>query len=65
MLDGLLLLADFCVSYKADIKAILNIEIIKTMISKVENDKNEIKNQDTLNNLNWAKQVMNEIYTNY
>ena len=65
MLDGLLLLADFCVSYKADIKAILNIEIIKTMISKVENDKNEIKNQDILNNLNWAKQVMNEIYTNY
>ena len=65
MKDGLLLLADFCLSYKADIKAILNIEIIKAMISKVENDKYESRNKETLDNLNWAKQAINDIYTNY
>lgn len=65
MKDGLFLLADFCLSYKADIKAILNIEIIKTMISKIESDKNESRNKETLDSLNWAKQVINGIYINF
>ena len=65
MKDGLFLLADFCLSYKADIKAILDIEIIKTMITKVENDKNESRSKEAMDGLNWAKQVINDIYTNY
>lgn len=65
MKDGLLLLADFCLSYKADIKPILNIETIKNMITKIESDKYESRNKDTLNSLNWAKQVINDSYSNY
>ena len=65
MKDGLFLLADFCLSYKADIRAILDIEILKTMINKVENDKNESRNKETMDMLNWAKKVINDIYTNY
>jgi hypothetical protein len=65
MRDGLSLLADFCSSYKSDIKAILNSEIIKNMIQSIENDKNESKVQQTIETVNWAKQVINDIYNKY
>ena len=59
--DGLFLLADFCQEYGKDIKSIINIENIKTIIKKIENDKDECNDQETLERLNWAKQAIIQI----
>ena len=60
--DGLFLLADLCEVYKSEIKNILNIENIKTMIKKIEND-NIVKKDETFNNsLQWAKNAISEIF---
>ena len=65
MKDGLSLLADFCNSYKSEIKSILNIETIKIMIQTIENDKKESNIQQTIETVNWAKQVISDIYNQY
>ena len=65
MRDGLLLLADFCCSYNSDIKTTLNIDTIKIMIQKIENDKIESKIEGTIEGVNWAKQIINDIYIKY
>ena len=59
--DGLFLLVDFCDCYKADILAIIKIEIIKNMINKIERDENESENEGTITGIEWAKSVFNEI----
>ena len=60
--DSLFLLADFCQEYTKDIKSIINIENIKTMIKKIENDEIEGKNELTIERLNWAKGAIGEIF---
>ena len=64
MKDGLFLLADFCDSYKENIKPLLNIDLIKNMITKIENDKEQSKDLITKNGLDWAKSVFDSIYSN-
>ena len=59
---GLFLLVDFCDCYKKDIKSILNIEIVKHMINKLENDKDESRNENTITGIEWAKNTISEIY---
>ena len=54
-------MADFCQEYGKDIKSIINIENIKTIIKKIENDKDECNDQETLERLNWAKQAIIQI----
>ena len=54
-------MADFCQEYGKDIKSIINIENIKTVIKKIENDKDECNDQETLERLNWAKQAIIQI----
>ena len=53
--DSLFILADFCQEYTKDIKSIINIQNIKAMIKKIENDEIEGKNEITIVRLNWAK----------
>ena len=53
--DSLFILADFCQEYTKDIKSIINIQNIKAMIKKIENDEIEGKNEITIDRLNWAK----------
>ena len=60
--DGLFLLADFCEAYGNDIKSILDIENIKTMIKKIERDKIEGKDKTTIDRLNWAKIAISGIF---
>ena len=60
--DGLFLLADFCDSYKKDIKNILNIENIKNLIQKIENDKTLNKDENFFDSLRWAKNAIGEIF---
>ena len=60
--DSLFLLADFCQEYTKDIKSIINIENIKTMIKRIENDEIEGKNELTIERLNWAKSAIGEIF---
>ena len=60
--DGLFLLADFCDAYGNDIKSILDIENIKTMIKKIEKDKIEGKDKTTIDRLNWEKIAISGIF---
>ena len=60
--NGLFLLVDFCECYKNDIKPLLNIEIIKNMINKIENDKTESNNDSTRAGIEWAKSIIGELY---
>ena len=60
--NGLFLLVDFCDCYKNDIKPLLNIEIIKNMINKIENDKTESNNDSTRAGIEWAKSIIGELY---
>jgi importin subunit beta-1 len=62
MKDGLFLLIDFCVCYNEDILQILNIEIIKDLINKIENDKEQSTNEETIKSLDWSKSVINDLY---
>ena len=64
MKSGLFLISDFCVSYKGHIKPFLNLELIKEMITKIENDKIEGKDPTTREGINWAKQVITQIVKN-
>ena len=58
--DGLFLLADFCEKYKGDIKNILNIDNIKTMIKTIEI---EGRNKISQNELDWAKETIGSLFT--
>ena len=58
--DGLFLLADFCEKYKGDIKNILNIDNIKTMIKTIEL---EGRNKISQNELDWAKETIGSLFT--
>ena len=55
-------MADFCEAYGNDIKSILDIENIKTMIKKIERDKIEGKDKTTIDRLNWAKIAISGIF---
>ena len=60
--EGLFLIIDFCACYKSeDIIKIINIDYIKNMINKIENDKNEFNDEATKNGIEWAKSVIGEI----
>ena len=61
--EGLLLIADFCDSYQGNIKPLLDKSIIKNMVTQIENDKNEMKDQFTKAGLDWAKKTIDKAYT--
>lgn len=61
--NGLFLLVDFCDCYRHDIKPILNIEIIKNMINKIESDNNGNINEDIRDGIEWTKKILAELYT--
>lgn len=62
--DGLMLLGDFANAYGKNIKNLLNLETLKDMMHKVENDEIEGKNQITIDGLNFFKQSMNNLFYN-
>ena len=62
--DGLFLIADFCESYKTDIKLLLDKSIIKNMVTQIENDKSEENDLITKTGLDWAKKTIDKIYQN-
>ena len=64
MKEGLFLLADFCESYKENIKPLLDIQLIKKMFAKIENDNKEASDITTKNGLDWAKSIFEKIYSN-
>ena len=64
MKEGLFLLADFCESYKGNIKPLLDIQLIKKMLAKIENDNKEASDITTKNELDWAKSIFEKIYSN-
>ena len=64
MKEGLFLLADFCESYKGNIKPLLDIQLIKKMLAKIENDNKEASDITTKNGLDWAKSIFEKIYSN-
>ena len=60
--DGLFLICDFCYCYKNDIIAILNIDIIKNMINKIESDTNLIEEEEIKNGIQWAKTILQSVF---
>ena len=64
MKEGLFLLADFCESYKGNIKPLLDIQLIKKMFAKIENDNKEASDITSKNGLDWAKSIFEKIYSN-
>ena len=64
MTSGLFIIGDFCDTYKGQIKPLLDVNLIKNMFTQIENSK-DIENDMILKNgLNWAKNIINNIYTN-
>ena len=59
--DGLFLIGDFCDSYNVDIKQFLDINLIKTMFNKIENDKNEENDENIKIGIEWAKKTINKV----
>lgn len=57
--SGLFLIADFCYEYKEDLKPLLNSNIIKNMIMKIESDTKEGKEERIITGLEWAKKCIN------
>ena len=60
LIQGLLLIADFCVEYKEDLQPLLNRNAIKDIITKIENDKAVGKNPNRLTELDWAKKCITQ-----
>lgn len=63
MKQGLFLISDFCISYKGEIKPLLNTDLIQKMVTKVENDKVEFKDPTTKDGIAWAKQNISLIFS--
>lgn len=63
MKQGLFLISDFCISYKGEIKPLLDTDLIQKMISAVENDKVESKDPTTKDGIAWAKQNISQIFS--
>ena len=59
--QGLLIISDFCVIYKENLKPLLNKDLLMFMINKVEGDKNVTKEARILQELDWAKTCINSI----
>ena len=59
--QGLLIISDFCVIYKENLKPLLNKDLLKFIINKVEGDKNVTKEARILQELDWAKTCINSI----
>jgi hypothetical protein len=62
--EGLFLITDFCACYKKDIFPILNIELIKNMISKIENEDDLKEDENTKYGIEWAKSTIQEVLSN-
>ena len=62
--DGIFLLADFCDSYLADIKPLLDKILIQKMVTQIENDKSEEIEIITKTGLDWAKKTIDKIFQN-
>ena len=58
----LFLIYDFCYCYKNDILAILNIDIIKNMINKIESDTNLIEEEEIEIRIQWAKTILRSVF---
>ena len=65
MKDGLFILAEFCNSYKGDMKPILDAVLIKEMFNKIKNDKKESKDITTQNNIYYSKKYIEDVIMNY
>lgn len=59
--QGLLIISDFCVIYKENLKPLLNKDLLMFIINKVEGDKNVTKEARILQELDWAKTCINSI----
>jgi hypothetical protein len=59
--QGLLIISDFCVIYKENLKPLLNKDLLMFMINKIEGDKNVTKEARILQELDWAKTCINSI----
>ena len=62
--DGLFLISDFCSCYKKDIFPILNIDIIKNMISRIENEEKFNDDEKIKYGIQWAKSSIQEVLAN-
>ena len=59
--QGLLLIADFCLTYKENLKPLLNKDLMMYMINKVESDKIGTKDPRVLQEIDWAKKCINSV----
>ena len=64
MISGLFIIGDFCDAYKEKIKPLLDVNLIKNMFTQIENDKIGENDLTIKNGLNWAKNIINNIYIN-
>ena len=64
MISGLFIIGDFCDAYKEKIKPLLDVNLIKNMFTQIENDKMGENDLTIKNGLNWAKNIINNIYIN-
>ena len=60
--QGFFLIADFCLEYKEDLQPLLDRNIIKNMVAKIESDKNSNEVR-ILKELDWSKNIINNILT--
>jgi len=60
--QGFALIADFCLEYQADLQPLLDTNAIKSMITKIESDKNSSELR-IRKEIEWSKEQINNILT--
>ena len=61
--QGLFLIGDFCNAYKQDLKPLLDKDILRDMINKIENDKIGGKDPKIRAGLEWVKNIINSLFS--
>ena len=56
----MLLIINFCKCYGKDIRNIVNFNLVKILLNKLEGNQEFIKNPDNKKFIDWAKKLMNK-----
>ena len=59
--NAIAVIADFCKVYGTNIKPILNITLLKNIIEKIKNDKEEMEHQEFKEFISWAQKTISDV----